>query len=434
VLKETLREHLRQTCSDQELRQWFDPLQVALGDDERILRVIFPHAFFADWFSENVQGKFEEQLSHFLGNGYRIAYRRPHVKGLPAPMPVRAEGTKIDFPFSRQYTFEHFLTNKKNYFPLASAREVAKQNHVQYNPFVICGGNGTGKTHLLKAVANELCKTRDKEDIFVGGVEELHHTYATRHRGDVLAARRSLCERHCLLLDDLQLLRDYPDLQEELVILFNAFYDNKKQMVFCCSDRLAAQQFLQPKLKSRLEWGLIVYLKEPDLDVRVKYIQHTCREKKLPLGKEKMLTLAQSFTDFRNLQGILLKLGAFKDLVQQEIDDKDFERILSHSEDAPHGSVEPERIIAAVADHFGLGREDLVGSKRHQNIVQARQVAMYLCRHLVHCSYPTLGRIFGGKDHSTAMYAVKKVEKMQSDNKETKQLLNELKKQCLSLD
>jgi chromosomal replication initiator protein len=152
------------------------------------------------------------------------------------------------------------------------------------------------------------------------------------------------------------------------------------------------------------------------------------------LDKEQILTLGQRFHDFRYLQGILLKIFAFKELVNKDIGQKDFELILSHTEDAPRPALTADMVIETVADHFNIDPKEIKGSKRHHEIVRARQMAMFLCREMLGSSFPALGRIFGGKDHSTALYAVNKIKKMQKVSKDMKQLLITLKQKCLTKD
>ncbi|EPR44047.1 Chromosomal replication initiator DnaA [Desulfovibrio sp. X2] len=419
-----------------ELRRWFDPLSLEVQEREKRLQVTFPHSFFSTWFAQNVQGRFEEQLSSFLGPGFVIAYSTG--RGATAPkesLPAQSGGTKsIDFPFGGQFSFESFLVNQKNYFPLASAREVAKQQSIIFNPFIVCGENGSGKTHLIRAIANEVSKKPESTSIFLGTVEDIGNIYATRFGGDVFKAREHFTSYDVLCIDDFQLIQKNLALQQELVVLFNAFYDNRKQMVFACSDKLTSYDFLHPTLKSRLEWGLIVNLKAPDLEIRVQYIRQQCRQKKISLDKEQILMLGQRFQDFRFLQGILLKIFAYKELVNKDIGPKDFDLILAHTEDAPKPALTSDMIIETVGEHFSISPKEIKGAKRHHEIVKARQMAMFLCRELLGSSFPALGRIFGGKDHSTALYAVNKVKKMQKVNKDTKQLLITLKQKCVTRD
>lgn len=429
-MKQSLRKHLLQTSSEAELKQWFDPLQLEYEEENKRVKVGFPHAFFAKWFESEIQDKFEAQLNMFLGNGYLVSYLENGNTDSTGAKQTAEVVKRIDFPFGQEFTFDSFLINKKNYFPIASAKEVAKQSGSLFNPFIICGPGGSGKTHLIKSVANEISKNFDYSGIFMGSMDELNSLYTIRFKGDPFKARSHMFEYNFLFIDDFHKIREYPHFQQELVNIFNHFYDNKKQMVIACRDKVTSYDFLDENLQSRLGWGLIVTLKEPDLEIRVGFIQNQCRTKRLNLSKEQILTLAQRFTDFRYLQGILLKLFAFKELVKTELTQKDFEHILSNTEEKATDDLTPKKIMSVVSEHFNVHVKDLTGSKRHQHIAQARQIAMFLCRQMLNTSYPSLGRAFGGKDHSTVLYSVKKVQQMQEDDFELKQLLKTLKNKC----
>ncbi len=415
---------------EDELKRWFDPLHFVYSKENKRVTVGFPHAFFARWFENEIQDKFEAQLNMFLGNGYLVSYRDNGSADRSPGVQTSKMVKRIDFPFGQESTFDNFLINKKNYFPIASAKEVSKQSGSLFNPFIICGSSGSGKTHLLKSVANEISKKNDYSTIFMGTMNEINSLYTIRFKGDYFRARNHLFEYDFLFVDDFQKIRDYPHFQNELINIFNHFYENKKQMVFACRDKVTSYDFLDESLQSRLGWGLIVTLKEPDLEIRVGYIQQQVRLKRLNLNKEKILTLAQKFTNFRYLQGILLKLFAFKELVNNKLTQKDFEHILANTEEKTTDDLTAARILAVVSEHFNVHIKDLTGTKRHQNIAHARQVAMFLCRHMLNASYPSLGRTFGGKDHSTVLYSVKKIEQLQEDDFELKQLLKTLKNKC----
>lgn len=430
-LKETLRQHLQKAYSGQELKRWFDPLRLEISEPDKRLDIGFPHAFFAQWFQGAVQERFEQELHTFFGPGYVLHYQSaaPAAEAAEARM---AGAKSIDFPFGHQFTFDSFLTNKKNFFPLTTAREVAKQNDIIFNPFIVSGEAGSGKTHLIKAIANEISKKFSPESVFFGTVEDLYNLYNGDFDNDRFKARGHVYKYRFLFIDEFQLIKKYKGFQTELINLFNYFYDNKKQMIFCCSDKLPSYEFLDPKLKSRLEWGLIVNLKRPDLDIRVRYIEQYCRLKRINLTREQVLSLAQRFTDLRFLQGILLKFYAYKEFVNKTFTDRDFEQILSQTAGTARKQIRPEVIIETVAEHFEVDRKDLTGNRRHNRVVRARQLAMFLCRELIGSSYPALGRLFGGRDHSTALYAIKKVKKMQDDNAEMKNIVTLLKRKCLS--
>ncbi|MBN2140027.1 MAG: chromosomal replication initiator DnaA [Desulfovibrionaceae bacterium] len=430
-MKQDLRRHLLQTCTDQELKRWFDPLGLTLSKDNSHINISFPHSYFAEWFRSEVQDRFEDEVVRFMGRGYAINYQTS--MGLSrADEKEKVKKTKrIDYPFDNQFTFESFLVNKKNYFPLASAREVAKQSDTIFNPFIICGKNGTGKSHLIKAVANEISKNAAPAKILLASMDEIKNIYSVTYGDDVLKARNHIFGFDHLLIDDFHQIQKYSGLQNEIIILFNHFYENKKQMVFCCPNKPSTYTFLDATLLSRMEWGLIVTLKPPDLEVRVEFIKEKCRIKNIPLTKDQILTLAQRFQDFRYLQGTLLKLFAYRELVQKDMGDKNFQQLISGTEEASAEALTHKAIMSFVSEAMNVPVSEITGTKRHQNIAMARQVAMYLCRELLGLSFPALGRIFGGKDHSTVLYSVKKIEQIKDDDKDLKRLLKDLKKRCL---
>lgn len=428
--RQALRDHLLQTCSEEELQRWFDPLQVTIQPGKRRAVVVFPHGFFARWFEGTIQEKFEAQLNGFLDGEYTIRYESPR-NGAKGSRTMESSTKAVGFPFDSKFIFDTFLVNRKNYFPLASAREVTKQTGTLFNPFIICGQNGSGKSHLMRAIANEISKKSDPSSVLLLSIDELKNLYSTTFGGDVFRARNHIFGFDYLFVDDFHQIQKYDGMQQEMVIVFNHFHDRKKQMVFCCQGKLSAHDYLDPVLLSRLEWGLMVSLKQPDLEVRIDYIREQAKRKKLQLSKEQILTLAQRFKDFRYLQGILIKLVAFRELVRKDLSKRDFEHILNNTEEKTTETLKSGHIITLVADHFGVSVTDIKGAKRHAHIAQARQVSMYLCKKLLPVSYPALGRVFGGKDHSTVLYSVKKMEQLREDDNDLNNLLKELKRKCL---
>lgn len=438
-VKKALREHLSASCSEQELKRWYDPLDINLSEGGHEVLVAFPHSYFAQWFAGRMQDRFEAELFRFQGKACDIRYVAPATRratpatgngkenGAGSLDPSAQQARKLAFPFDAQYSFESFLTNSKNYFPLETARQVARSDGAQFNPFVICGKSGSGKSHLLKAIANEMAKTHPLADILVTTGEGLRTLLSG---ADPLAAREHICRHRFLLVDDIHWLTGDERLQQELLVIFNQFQDARRQMVFTCQDRIGTWEDLLPALRSRLEGGLVVGLKQPDMEVRVALIQERVRAKKLPLSKEQVLTLAQRFQNFRALGGILIKLLAFRELVRRDISARDFEQILSNTEERDQPQITVDVVIDIVCQHYQVSKKDVLGEDRRQNVALARQVAMYLCRHMLGLSYPALGRSFGGKDHSTVIYSVKKINEIQEDTKEMKQLLKDLKVRC----
>ena len=432
VLVNAFRQHLSRSCPEQDLRRWFDPLDISVSESDQSCRVLFPHAYFAAWFEGSVKDFFEKQVGQFLGPGYTMRY---HTRGGgaagPARRPLSTEDSAVvtDFPYGHRFTFDTFLANEKNSFPLGLAREVARSGEVRYNPFLICGTSGSGKTHLLRAMANAVAKSRPDASIFLGSVGDIQGLYAASPTGRH-EIRTALAANDWLFIDELTDIARAPDLEQELILLFNAFHDAGRQMVFSSRERVGSCAFLDPTFKSRLEWGLMVHLKAPDLNVRIHFVEQANRDKRLGLSREQILTLASRFEGFRRLEGVLLRVEAFRQHTGGDLTEAEFNRHIRLSEDRKAPELTPERILAVCAEHFALPVAELTGQSRKKELVFARQTAMSLCRTLLGLSYPALGRIFGGKDHSTVLYSIRKFQKIQDDNNDTKQLFRQLAKRC----
>jgi chromosomal replication initiator protein len=312
--------------------------------------------------------------------------------------------TRPDKPFGKQFTLQRFISNEKNAFPLTIAREVAKpQQEPTYNPLVYYGKSGSGKTHLLLAIANGLSETYDHHAVFYGNVDQLFQTNEQQGSNTGIERHMAYC------IDDIHLFASNLPLQEKLLVFLDACLYGKKQCVCACSGPLASHRGLSESLRSRLELGLIVELKNPDIDVRMRFAQAQCDLHGINLTREHMLLLAQRCEHLRHLAGALLKIAAYTKLTQREIARQDIEQILKNS--GEYSPVTPQEIIRRVAEYFDVSPEEITGNTRKPALVFARQTAMYLCREILGASYPALGKIFGGKDHSTVMYSIKKIEK-----------------------
>ncbi len=417
MLKDILRDRLQQDRSPEELRRWYDPLLLEYDSAAARLTVFFPHVHFAPWFAREGQPIFERAVTRWFeerGISPELVYR-------VAAAPTRRTPPRETPPAA--YTLDDFIANNKNAFPLAAARRVAdpSSGHA-YNPFIVCGKSGTGKTHILRALTDALSAAHGREAVFSGGVDELTETVAARNSPALFRDRR------VLVVDDLHHAARNAALQEHLIRIVDAFLDTRRQMIFACADRPAALRGLSEGLRSRLEAGLVVELKEPDLDVRLRFAQARCRGEGLKLDRDHLLLLAQRCAQLRYLSGIILKVSAFQSLEQRAITTTDLENILHGAGDGrPMG---PEDIVRTVAKHLDVPPKDILGGKRHPALVRARQIAMYLCREMQGTSYPALGRFFGGKDHSTVVHSIKKITSLLVSDKDVQRLVTELKQKC----
>ncbi len=380
TLRHTVRQALLALVDPTALEGWFDSLDFQREDGVLLVRLSQPQMH--GWFRENVEPLLARALTP-LGLAVRVA---------PPPL-----------PFDPTYCLDAFLANTKNAFPLASAKQVAEDDTARFNPLTVCGETGSGKTFLLRAIAN--AKAQQGKAVLATTVADLATCYAQRPDAQAWALGHEV-----FLLDDLQDLEFYEALQGELTLLFDRFHCTRRQMVFACSGSLAACSFLQPKLRSRLEWGLMITLKAPDLDVRLQFVAQWRKRHGLALSREREVLLAHRFTDMRLLEGMLLKLLAYSDLVSPTITDEEFANILHYSNAPMASPAQAKDIIALVCQTLGVPLEEVMAQGRRRDIVWARQVAMYLCRNQLRLSYPQIGQLFGGRDHTTALYACRKVE------------------------
>ena len=465
LLKDTLRQHLEKVFANQELAQWFDPLAIAVDEDKKLIRVSFPHAFFGQWFMKARRNVFERQLSPFI-NDMRIVYEgggdgfngkkdgphspagKPDVRALsgtssfirPAEVPVSEQfgktevladdHTRLSTRSARflleHHRFETFIGNRKNDFPLAAAHQaVEKALSPSYTPFVIHGQSGAGKTHLLGAMANALLSTAPGVPFFHGGVDYLD-------RIQLSPSRSAPIQEQVIFIDDIQRAYRSSGLQDALVSLIDFSHGSRLLLVLCADAHPANSPGVNAKLLSRLTGGLVVELKKPDLDVRRQYLQQKNSTHNLGLSKEHILSLAQHHQDIRSIDGFLTRISAYRSLLnnQDGVLDNLFEHGLGEHPD--RRLLTPELILDLVAKQFSVNMEDITGKKRDKSVSLARPVAMLLCRELLGLSLVQVGRIFGGRDHSSVLYSLHKIKTLQESDKDTNSKVTTLKQMCLT--
>ncbi len=428
MLKEHIRNILARGFSQEELKSWYDPLVLYFDGDKRELSVNFPHRLFGPWFAQKGKISFEQAvLSHF-GTAVSIKYINSHPKA--------NRNQSNDFFYTQKDnninklntstlkpSLDSFICNKKNSFPLETAREIAgKSGAIKYNPFILYGKIGNGKTHVLRGMATAMGESR--EQIFCGSVEDLEKKFDWKN------IEKSGGSLQAVLLDDLQRVAGRADLQDNLVRIFDLCLDRGIQMVFAFSGTLKDIKDISEDLRSRLESGLLAELKSPDFDVRLRYARHHCLLRGIELAKEHMITLAQRCHTIRHLSGIILKLAAFSELVKREVSAEDLQNILHSSSEKSY--TDPKDILAMVAGRTGLSTSEIMADNRKPAIVRARQIAMLLCREQIGMSYPAIGRFFGGKDHSTVMHSIRKIKEIMVGNKEVKDIVTNLERMFLT--
>lgn len=409
--KADLRRHLEQVHSNPELEQWFDPLAVHVDGETREIRVTFPHIFFSRRFRGKIQTEIENYCLPLL-QGWSVRWFEPSTAPAATrhnvvPEAVHSKG----IPFSK-HTFGSFLYNRKNDFPVAAAKACAAGvNNQPYVPLVIYGQSGAGKTHLLGAIANEAKEYAPDLNFFFGTALDL--PLGTSFKA--------------VFLDDLQHVHDQ-ELQRRIVFLLDALAGRGGTFVCTLDASPALSQVLTPELAQRLGAGLVVELKKPDIEVRRRYASGLCDAFHVDADKEQTLALAQRCMDIRAIDGAVNRIRAYASLMPG----KTAGPVDILDAGAEQKTLTPEQIISVCARFFSLGPEYVTGKNRDKTAAEARRYAVMLCRELLGLSLPQLGRIFGGRDHSSIVYLLKKFNEIQQENTDTHNTFSRLKQMCLN--
>jgi chromosomal replication initiator protein len=405
---------------------WFRPI-VARELSPRLVDLEVPNAFFVDWIHEHhlatLRGALIEVMS--VAPEIRFSPREPASASAsqPASPPARAAVAAppaphagrlwIESQLNPRLSYDTFVVGASNRFTHAACRAVSERPGAVYNPLFIFGGSGLGKTHLLHAVGHAVKKSRPDARVHYVPAERFTNEiiFAIQH-GQTLAFRNKYRNVDLLLIDDVQFLAGKESTQEEFFYTFNALRDGHRQVVMTADKAPKDIGGLEERLISRFNQGLIADIKQPDLETRIAILRNRCEIEGTGVRPQDdvLLLLADRVRgNVRELEGCLVRLLAVASLTHQEITIELAEDVLSQYVNPEPDHITPERVVATVAERFGVKGEAMMGQRRTQVVALPRQVAMYLLRQLTDLSLMEIGRVFGGRDHSTVMYACDKI-------------------------
>ena len=318
-----------------------------------------------------------------------------------------------------EYTFDEFVEGDGNRLARSAAFAVAQEpGSTNYNPLLVYGGVGLGKTHLAQAVANYALEHNTAERVLYVSSDRFTSQFVQSVRENRIAAFSSYYRQADLLIvDDVQFFGEKEKTQEEFFHIFNDLHQNGKQ-IFLCADRPPAEiPGIEERLLSRFQWGLSADIQRPDLETRIAILQRKAARQDIAVSPDVLELIAQRIdSNVRQLEGTLTRLTALVQLDDQRLDLDTARRFLREHTDEGAASLSAGDIIEQVAEHFHLEKGDLLSRSRKQTVAQARQIAMYLCRELTDESYDHIGSRFGGRDHSTVIHAYRKIEEsLESD-------------------
>jgi len=330
---------------------------------------------------------------------------------------------------NQKYSFDNFVIGSSNRFSHAAAVAVAEAPAKAYNPLFIYGGSGLGKTHLLHAIGHYATSMFKGCRVRYVSSEEFTNDFINsiaNNRGPEFQARYR--EIDILLIDDIQFLQGKDSTQEAFFHTFNTLHDHNKQVVV--TSDLPPKQLtgFEDRMRSRFEWGLITDVQAPDLETRIAILRKKAASEQIDINDDVMEYMASKVSsNIRELEGALIRVTAFSNLNQTPIDMQLAQSVLKDlvlTEDT--NVVSPAEIINIAAGFYQLSVDDLYGSSRSQAIALARQVAMYLCREMTNLSLPKIGQLFGNRDHTTVMYANKKIGELMKERRSIYNQVTEL--------
>ncbi len=425
-----VREQLVPRVGRNNYTTWIEPLKLqALSNGVAQFEV--PTSFFGNWVSRN----FADHILRELQQSGAAVQRVEFAVGRDAPAPKAEVKKTLARPLSRptrrldeelpgapldaRFTFDTFVVGKPNELAHAAARRVAEGGPVTFNPLFLYGGVGLGKTHLMHAIAHELTlRQPDLRVLYLSAEQFMYRFVQALRERQIMDFKEIFRSVDVLMVDDVQFIAGKDSTQEEFFHTFNALVDQNKQIVISADRAPGEIKDLEERIKSRMQCGLVVDPHPTDYELRLGILQTKAEHYRaqyhgLQIASGVLEFLAHRITtNVRVLEGALTRLFAFASLVGREITLELAQDCLADILRASDRKLTIEEIQRKVAEHYNIRLSDMIGPKRLRTIARPRQMAMYLAKQLTSRSLPEIGRRFGGRDHTTIMHGVKKIEEL----------------------
>lgn len=428
----TCLDHFQKKVSAQQFSTWIKPLSIQL--DEGRLIVLAPNHFVANWVKDNylpdIAELAREHFSAPLDLSIKIVRggaQKPASR--PAATPTQVEVIKpgeVEVPkhmledsrLNPLFTFDNLVCGKANELARAAGQQIAENPGTAYNPLFVYGGVGLGKTHLMQAIGNQVLAYNTKRQV--------RYIHAERYVSDMVKAfrhrafddfKRKYENLDLLLIDDIQFFAGKDRTQEEFFYVFNRLIENGKQVIITSDSLPVDMEGIEERLKSRFGWGLTVRLEPPGTEMRVAILLNKAQLEREKLDETTAFFIAKHIrSNVRELEGALKRVIAYSRFHHQPISIDMAREALKDVLAVQRRQVSIENIQKTVADYYKLRVADLFSRSRKQQIVRPRQMAMYLTKELTNLSLPEIGASFGGRDHTTVLHAVRRIEELRGND------------------
>jgi len=427
-----IKEDLLGTVGHNNYRSWIEPLEFSTLKGG-VATFLVPTNFMGNWVQRNFGDHILQLLNKVGENVSRVEFSVARIARSPKPVkaadPVVAKAALRDpdelpgAPLDARFTFDSFVVGKPNELAHAAARRVAEGGPVSFNPLFLYGGVGLGKTHLMHAIAWELqSRSPDLRVVYLSAEQFMYRFVQALRDKQMMDFKQLFRSVDVLMVDDVQFIAGKDSTQEEFFHTFNALVDQNKQIIISADRAPVEIKGLEERIKSRLQCGLVVDLHPTDYELRLGVLQQKVDQyrKQYPgivMADGVLEFLAHRIsTNIRVLEGALTRLSAFASLIGREITLDMTQECLADILRVSERKVTVEEIQRRVSEHYNIRLSDLIGPKRVRTIARPRQVAMYLAKQLTSRSLPEIGRRFGGRDHTTVMHGVRRIEELKGQD------------------
>ena len=420
--------------------RWLDPLTVGSATDRQVV-LEAPNVFFRDWVASHYIDAIKaclggRELQLVTAAAVGVGPGGPHPAAAPPPFAERPAASEPAWEqgLHAKLTFERFVVGPSNRFAHAASLAVAASPAKAYNPLFIYGGVGLGKTHLMQAVGHAIRQRwPSRRIVYISSEQFTNDLIASIQTKTTMKFRDRYRTVDVLLVDDIHFIAEKEATQEEFFHTFNTLYDAHKQIVIS-SDRSPKEiAGLEERLVSRFAWGLVTDIQPPDLETRIAILRKKAEEARVEVPDSVIDFISRQITaNIRELEGALIRVTAYGHLFNKELSAETAREVLKDMVREVRSRLTLEDIQRRVAEYFQIELHDLRGLKRQRSILHPRQVAMFLCRRLTEASLPEIGRAFGGRDHTTVMHAVGKIEREIAQDFHKKQAIDHLNQLVLA--
>tara|TARA_Y100000591_G_scaffold304347_1_gene300931 strand:- start:521 stop:1858 length:1338 start_codon:yes stop_codon:yes gene_type:complete len=412
---------------------WFEPINpIALEKKELVLEV--PSQFFYDWIESHYRSNIDMVLDSLGLGGVKTKFiisaeiQKPDQTEQQDQSPSKK--SSLIPVLNSDHVFETFIEGANNQFAKTAAEAVAENPGKQsFNPLIIYGGTGLGKTHLLHAIGNRVLETSPDKRIVIATSEKFTLDFVNGLRKNrTVEFARQYRNADLLLIDDIQFFKGKEQTQEQFFHTFNELYQSGKQIVLTADRYPGEMQGLQDRLLSRFQSGLSVDIQPPDFEVRVAILMDKAERNGVDLPYDVIEFIATHMrTNIRDLEGTIIRLLARSSLMNQDIDQTLVKDVVKERVgEQVNRDLSMEDVVRKVMEITGVNENNIVGKSRKKEFVEARQTAMFLCRNLLDASLSSVGMYFGGRDHTTVMHAIKTIEQKKNQKTKINQTINQI--------